>query len=124
MHDVYSKLREKAANDLRDFSQKNDFTPSDWTTVKTILSAMCKMDSLESSYEDGDSYRTLRMPSISYARERNSRTGRYMSHDYGMSGHSITDRMIDLIERMYDSARSDHERHELDKWIDRIRNDD
>lgn len=70
-------------------------------------------------------------------RGRSARTGRYVSrdgrsygedyydsYDGGTSGHSITDRMIDQIERMYDSAKTEHERKELDKWITRIENGD
>lgn len=40
-----------------------------------------------------------------------------------IAGHSINDRMIDRLERMYDEAQSDHEREVVGSWIDRIRND-
>lgn len=37
------------------------------------------------------------------------------------SGHSINDRMIDSLERMYDQAQTDHERNKIRMEIDRLR---
>ena len=122
MHEVFNKLREHAEKDLRALSQKADISANEWSNAKTLLSAMCKMDQLEMNMNDDYE--------VSTRRGRSSRTGRYVSmdnrpyYDNRMSGHSITDRMVDQIERMYDTARTDHERRELDKWIDRIRNGD
>lgn len=39
----------------------------------------------------------------------------------GYSGHSINDRMIDALERMLDTAATEHERMEIMKRIDEIR---
>lgn len=47
-------------------------------------------------------------------------TGRYMSREDGYSGHSIKDRMIARLEGMYDEAKSEHEREEIQKEIRRI----
>ena len=136
MHEVYNALREAAEKDLRKLAEKPDISSTEWANAKTLLSAMCKMNQLEERSYDGDSY-SYRIPHISMERDmstrrgRNPKTGRYVSmdnrpyyYDDGMSGHSITDRMVDLIERMYDSAETEHERRELDKWISRIRNGD
>lgn len=38
----------------------------------------------------------------------------------GRSNHSIKDRMVDSLERMYDEAQTDHERGMLDEWIRKI----
>lgn len=84
-------------------------------------------------YEDG----------MSMAQNRSPRTGRFVSgndgwdasgrsymdgtrdgyfNDYdGRSGHSINDRMIDNIERMYDNAGTEHERAEIQDVINYIR---
>ena len=37
------------------------------------------------------------------------------SYDNGYSGHN---RMIDELERMYDEAQNEHERHMIEKWIE------
>lgn len=48
-------------------------------------------------------------------------TGRFMSGNDGRSGHSINDRMVDNIERMYDNAGTEHERAEIQDVINYIR---
>ena len=87
------------------------------------------------SFDDGNSYR----------RGRSMTTGRYISRDApptmphfdgystrrfydgdrsradGYSGHSIQDRMVAQLEKMYDDAQTDHERHIVDTWMRRIR---
>lgn len=85
------------------------------------------------SYDEGNSYR----------RGRSSVTGRYISRDAmphyvgdtsrrfydgdsargGYSGHSIKDRMIAQLEKMYDEAQTEHERNLVNNWIRRIGND-
>lgn len=39
----------------------------------------------------------------------------------GYSGHSINDRLISLVEGMYDEAKTDYEREQLNKFISMIR---
>lgn len=56
----------------------------------------------------------------SYRRGRSTTTGRYMSRESGYSSHSIKDRMIARLEAMYDEAKSEHEREEIQKEIRRI----
>lgn len=59
----------------------------------------------------------------SYGR-RNPRMGRYSSSmDGGYSGHSIHDRMIASLEDMYDAAKTQHEKSEIDNWINRLRSE-
>lgn len=55
-----------------------------------------------------------------YSGRRSPTTGRYMSHGY--SGHSIHDRMIAALEDVYGVAKNPHEEEEIQKWIDRLRN--
>ena len=61
----------------------------------------------------------------SYRRGRSATTGRYVSRgeNYGdaYSGHSISDRMVAAIEDMYDDAKTDHERKQIDTAIRMIR---
>ena len=93
------------------------------------------------SYDDGNSYNSYDNGN-SYRRGRSSVTGRYISrdamphfdgstsrrfydgeisrHDNGYSGHSIKDRMIAQLEKMYDEAQTEHERNLVDNWMRRI----
>lgn len=83
------------------------------------------------SYDDGNSYR----------RGRSSVTGQYISRDSmprfdgetsrrfydgerngGYSGHSIRDRMVAQLEKMYDEAQTEHERKMVDNYIRLISN--
>lgn len=127
MHDTYKNLYEKGKHDLKKAAEKSDISASEWANVKTVLSAMCKLEELDPELVEGESYRSSMEMGVSTRRGRSARTGRYVSmdsmpyyDDRGMSRHSITDRMVDQIERMYDSAKTEHERKELAKWIDRI----
>lgn len=63
---------------------------------------------------------------LSHERGRSSVTGRYISRssDMNYSGHSIDDRAIAAIERLYDNAQSQHEKERLDSIIRRIRTDE
>lgn len=45
------------------------------------------------------------------------------SYNDGYSGHSINDRMIDALERMMDTAKTEHERETVRKRIEEIRRD-
>lgn len=45
------------------------------------------------------------------------------SYNDGYSGHSINDRMIDALERMMDTAKTEHERETIRKRIEEIRRD-
>ena len=68
-------------------------------------------DSSRGYYDSSGNYRSF---------EGGNSSRRY--HDgNGYSGHSIQDRMIDKLERMYDEARTDHERRIVDEWINRLR---
>lgn len=88
---------------------------------------------------DGNSYDE---EGNSYRRGRSSVTGRYISRDAmphfdgntsrrfydgessrGYSGHSIKDRMIAQLEKMYDDAKTEHERNLVNNWIRRIDNE-
>ena len=72
---------------------------------------------VEGSYENQND-------GMSNARGRSRTTGRYVSrdsaYDMGRSNHSIKDRMVDSLERMYDEAATEHERNVVDEWIRKI----
>ena len=114
--------------------KKGDISPQELSALKEAweLRAMIKC-----SEEMGDEMSNDMMPRSymmdpkrmydggSYRRGRSSVTGRYMSREDGYSsggysGHSIKDRMIARLEGMYDEAKSEYEREEIQKEIRRI----
>lgn len=123
---------------IGDMNKKKDLTSAD-------LEMLCKAYKLrrELMYDDADmgesgewdnsssmySRRNV-MPRVymdgmnsntnAYGPMRSPVTGRYVSRDGGMSGHSLKDRMIAKLEEMYDEASSEYEREELRKEIRRI----
>ena len=46
---------------------------------------------------------------------------RYSERRHGYSRHSISDRVVSMVEQMMDSAESEYERNELQKYIRAIR---
>lgn len=45
----------------------------------------------------------------------------YSDRSYGYSRHSVSDRVVSMVEKMMDSVESDYERQELQKYIRTIR---
>lgn len=117
---------------IEQLNKKKDITPSD-------LELLCKAYKLKMDLEaygmvEGESRSQYydRMPMHDYsngdwhaegsfAPMRSPVTGRYVSRDgYGMSSHSLKDRMIAKLEGMYDEAKSEYEREEIRKEIRQI----
>lgn len=148
-----NSAKEKALTDLEDLvleeikrvTRKGEITSDEWDNLKKavyIMGECCAMKDVMGYSYDGYSGRTYHVPPISYgahhtepmydegmshARGRSPVTGRYVSrgidHD-GYSGHSIDDRAIASLERLYDNAQSAHEKERLDTMIHKIRNGD
>lgn len=119
--------------------------------LDVLTKAVCTIDKIQQIQEGGGSYddysrnRSYDEDGNSYRRGRSSVTGRYISrdavphfdgstsrrfydgemsrHGNGYSGHSIKDRMIAQLEKMYDEAQTEHERSLVDTWIRRISNE-
>ena len=108
-----------------------------------ILEKIKKIESLDKQIEYMDSYGNDRYNSYnsyddgnSYRRGRSATTGRYVSRDSapyvdgyssrrfydgnGYSGHSIKDRMIAQLEKMYDEAQTEHEKQIINDEIRRL----
>lgn len=120
---------------IEQLNKKKDMTPSD-------LELLCKAYKLKMDLEGngmmgGESRSSYydRMPMSnangrsygdwhaegSFAPMRSPVTGRYISRDgYGMSSHSLKDRMIAKLEGMYDEAQTEYEREEIRKEIRQI----
>lgn len=115
---------------IEDMNKKKDLSPSDLEILCKAykLRRELKMDEMEmgeSEWDNSSSMYSRRnvMPRVymdSYAPMRSPVTGRYISRDGGMSGHSLKDRMIAKLEGMYDEAQTEYEREELRKEIRRI----
>lgn len=136
LYDEIEKFSKLAADEVSKINAKGDLTPSEVDSVYKISNIMEKstkaakmlglMDGEDYDYGYSGEYPDMR--GNSYARGRSSVTGRYVSRDYGMprymggqSGHSIDDRMIDALERMMDSATTEHERRRIQEQINQIR---
>ena len=106
--------------------------------IKQIEDADNYSDYSRNSYNGGNSYNYYdegnNNAGNSYRRGRSATTGRYVSRDSmphiegyssrrfydGYSGHSIKDRMIAQLEKMYDEAQTEHERQTVNEWIHRL----
>lgn len=117
--------------------------------LDVLTKAVCTLEKIQQIQEGGNSgdeysrsYNSYDSEGNSYRRGRSSVTGRYISRDAmphfdgntsrrfydgessrGYSGHSIKDRMIAQLEKMYDDAKTEHERNLVNNWIRRIGND-
>lgn len=148
MEKILDKLEEMTKHELEQLTKQPALSGQD---LDKMIKATCALDQMESlrmheeekkhgvSYSRGNSYGTGHhmdldpYGNVSYARGRSSVTGRYVSrdsdpmrendYDRSYSSHSISDRMVASLEKMYDEAKSPHEQKIIDTWISRIRND-
>lgn len=130
MDKLAAKTMELLESCIEDMNKKKDLTPSDLEILCKAykLRRELKMDDemgMDEEWDNSSSMYSRRnvMPRVymdSYAPMRSPVTGRYISRDGGMSGHSLKDRMIAKLEEMYDEASSEYEREELRKEIRRI----
>lgn len=137
MMSVLEDLKESVVKELRALNKKDSLSAQE---VKTATDAMCLLlkikmyeeGGMEYSEDDGSYayYGTRFMMNGSYdhgmdgsyGRGRSPVTGRYISRDGRYSSHSINDRMIAKLEEMYDDAKTEHEREEVRREIERLRN--
>jgi len=125
-------LRTVLVAQIKKITAKNDITPTELDNMNKALCALETIDRMEAGEMgpggySNDTYRfsgTMpRMshdPRMSYGMPYDGRySGSYGRHGY--SGHSIADRMVDALERMYDEAGTDHERKLIDKYIRMLR---
>lgn len=134
--EMFEKILEKDLKaELEKVVNAGTVSPTEVKTITDAVRLMLKLKEYEEwdGKESGEGY--------SYRRGRSATSGRYMSRDNapmyhmegdsrryydgayrdtGYSGHSIKDRMVDSLERMYDEAQTEHERKTLDEWIGRI----
>ena len=151
LHKTFSKIEEKLNDNICDLLKKENMSKEDVTILGMAVDILKDISTVEAMDEYGE--REDRYESrASMARARSPRTGRFVSTEgydqswemptmrnmyprvsYGepvytrdaqRSGHSVEDRMIDTMERMYDGAASEYERASIDKVIHFIRNMD
>lgn len=120
--------------------------------LDVLTKAVCTIEKIKQIEDGGNSYDNYSRSynsydddGNSYRRSRSAVTGRYVSRDAmphfegstsrrfydgemsrngnGYSGHSIKDRMVASLEKMYDDAQTEHERQLVDNWIRRINSD-
>lgn len=142
--EMLCKLEEITKEEIMKVAKKGEVAANEWENLDAVVNVMKnvkKVQMMLPEWEEGSdgyssrSYNTPFTPRMSYrndrsyenqydgmsnARCRSRTTGRYMSRDTGRSMHSIKDRVVDAIERMYDDASTDHERTVLDDMIRKI----
>ena len=117
--------------------------------LDVLTKAVCTIEKIKQIENDDNGYSEMphsydAQSGNSYRRGRSMTTGRYVSrdplpysegsssrrfydadpsHNAGYSGHSIKDRMIAQLEKMFDYAQSDHERQTIDTWLRRIQSE-
>ena len=136
MHERIKKFQEILEKDLKEKLDKvnaaGTVNPDDLTVVDKATDVMLDlikydewmMGESESSY-DGYSNRRGRSATTGRYVSRNSGPGNHMGDYSGMrsyrgsynDGYSGYNRMIDELERMYNEAGNDHERHMIEEWI-------
>lgn len=106
--------------------QKSDLTPPELESLCKAagfaekMASICMEDDRELSYGHYDHYDD--MHGYSERRGQSPVTGRYISRGMsGMSGHSVEDRTIALLEEQMDKAKSDYERDFIRGEIEHIR---
>lgn len=135
MHECIEKFQEILEKDLKEKLEKvnsaGTVTPDDLMVIDKATDVMLDLLKYEewTMGEGENSY-----GGYSTRRGRSATTGRYVSRDsyphnmrsyndgYSMrrsydNGYSGHNRMIDELERMYDSAQNEHERHMIEEWI-------
>lgn len=130
MDKISCKTMELLDSCIEDMNKKKDLTPADldvlYKAYKLRRELKCDEEmGMDDEWDNSSSMYSRRnvMPRVymdSYAPMRSPVTGRYISRDGGMSGHSIKDRMVAKLEGMYDEASSEYEREEIRKEIRRI----
>jgi hypothetical protein len=151
MNKTYSKIEEKLDSDICELLKKPNMSRDELmmlgqaVDILKDISTVKAMDVYGGNEDDYSSAslasRAMTRRSMDYSRgyedgmsmaqNRSPRTGRFVSGNDGWdvhpngydgrSGHSINDRMIDNIERMYDNAGTEHERAEIQDVINYIR---
>lgn len=151
MNKTYSKIEEKLDSDICELIKKPNMSRDELMMLGQavdILKDISTVKAMDAYGGNEDEYssasfasRAMTRRSMDYSRgyedgmsmaqNRSPRTGRFVSGNDGWdvhpngydgrSGHSINDRMIDNIERMYDNAGTEHERAEIQDVINYIR---
>lgn len=134
-NDVLKRVDELIKRELDKMVAKGAMSAAD---LEACEKAVCILEKIKECEEMdmGEYSNSMRSYRDSYARGRNPMNGQHMSMnnaygpnpypsyvnaDYGYSGHSIKDRMIDSLERMMDTAQTDYERQTVMEEIKKLR---
>lgn len=147
LNKTFSKIEEKLNDNICDLLKKENMSKEDVTILGMAVDILKDISTVEAMDEYGDA-RDRYEDGTSMMRGRSPRTGKFVSmddrtlnntsgmrYDYprmsydersythdGQSMHSVDDRMVDAMERMYGDAASEYERSKIDKVIHYIRN--
>ena len=125
--DNLNKSLEKAVDSLEEvikgITRKESITPADLEYLSKSICTVERIRNIQREEQSKD-FNDYSENSYRRGRSRNYRdsgisTRRYYDSN-GYSGHSIKDRMIGKLEKMFDETQSDHEKQVVQKWIDRL----
>lgn len=114
--DLLTDLDKVVEKEIKAVIDKGCIGSSEWENLKNAVTIMEKSKEIQNMLMDGNTMRN------SYG--DGYLVNRVPTHVRGMhrySSHSIRDRIVDSLERMYDEAATDHERTVLDEMISYVR---
>lgn len=144
MHKTLEKIQDAVEEAIRPIIAKgSSMTAAELDVLTKAVCTIEKINQIENDRADYSNGQSFDDEGNSYRRGRSATTGRYVSRDAmpmsraegyssrrfydgdasrsgGYSGHSIKDRMVSQLEKMYDEAQTDHERQVVNTWIRRI----
>ena len=108
LNQTLQKAKDTIEDVIKDITSKNDISSAQLEHLSKAVCIVEKLNSIElqDNYYSANSYK-----------HNNSR--RYNDFN-GYSGHSIKDRMISNLEKMFDETHSEHEQQLIQEWIDRL----
>ena len=144
--EFFKNLKKLTEKNLMELGKKTEISAAETKAAKDafeLLDYLCykaeECESMEKGYSqysgysmDRRPYREYQITSYMAPHGRISYDGPYYnqyrnsmppmeSYARGYSSHSINDRLISLVEGMYDEAKTDYERGQLNKFIEMIR---
>lgn len=113
---IMSALNSLEGSVIREISILNQKPSLSTSEIKNAMDAMCLLMKIQ-EYKDGSW--ADEMGGASYMRGRSPVTGRYVSRDMGHSAH---EKMIEKLEMAYNDVQTQHDKDEIRKEIDRLKN--
>ena len=142
MNEVLDRLQKQLEREIEQIVNRADMSPIELENAKMAVCLIKEIQEVKmgKALEEAGGYSNASYGAYSYRdsyrRGRDANTGRYISrayndsyannsrggesYEYGYSGHSIKDRMIDRLEQMMDEAHTEYEKKTITDAIHQI----